>query len=450
MPDLAGAQIAATQLTLRLTTGAASAQNVRSSLTDFFGNAVAATIFAFNPDVRTSGSSSYFRVKTPADTTLAASTESIGIQIAGSASAATISRQFSTGAITIQREIVCVAPTYAFVGASTITTAATLAVTAAPIAGTNATITAPFAILIQSGSLGLPQGSASNPAIRDATDTGSTTGFYFRSTGGTASIDAVTGSTVRFALNQNGFQIASGGAYGISSGDPAVSAPDVSIVRSAANVMRVTNGSTGAGSLILGTSAGAIGTNGAGVLAFTLSTAPLNFPTDTVQLFSKDAAAADAQLLVANEAGKIARVTGTSFYVTSQFDKTSSTTLSDVPMDGTINVEASTRYSFEAVVYTTSNVAAGVKFAISGTATATTIIYEAIVDNAAAISAQTRATALGTAVGAVTAVTVAYCRITGTILVNAAGTLTLQFAQNVSNAAASSVLIGSNFRIWQS
>jgi len=53
----------------------------------------------------------------------------------------TFTRQWATGAITNQREFAVNAPTYAFVGASTITTAATLYVSGAPIAGANATIT---------------------------------------------------------------------------------------------------------------------------------------------------------------------------------------------------------------------------------------------------------------------------------------------------------------------
>jgi hypothetical protein len=132
--------------------------------------------------------------------------------------------------------------------------------------------------------------------------------------------------------------------------------------------------------------------------------------------------------------------------VSSQFDKTNDTTLANVT-GLSVNVVASKTYRFEAILYTTSNSGGGVKFAIGGTATATAIIYEAIVHDAAAISAETRATSLGTAVGGVTAVTAANCRLTGTITVNAAGTLTLQFAQNASNGTASSVLVGSTFTV---
>jgi len=131
--------------------------------------------------------------------------------------------------------------------------------------------------------------------------------------------------------------------------------------------------------------------------------------------------------------------------VSTQFDKTSDVTLANIT-GLTANVAAGKIYRFEAKLYTTSNVAGGVQFAIAGTATATAIIYEGLTTDAG-LTTQGRAAALGTAVGAVTAVTAAYTVITGTITVNAAGTITCQFAQNASNGAASSVLVGSTFSI---
>jgi len=61
--------------------------------------------------------------------------------------------QHNTGAVTTQRSFVVRAPTYSFVGSSTITDAATLAVTAAPTAGTNATITNAYALWVQAGAV---------------------------------------------------------------------------------------------------------------------------------------------------------------------------------------------------------------------------------------------------------------------------------------------------------
>jgi hypothetical protein len=130
--------------------------------------------------------------------------------------------------------------------------------------------------------------------------------------------------------------------------------------------------------------------------------------------------------------------------VAADFDTGNSTTLANIT-GLSVTLAAGRTYSFVAELYTTSDVAAGVKFAIGGTATATAIVYEAIVHNAGVLVAQTRATALATEVGAVTAVTVAKCTITGTITVNAAGTLTVQMAQNVGNATGSMALRGSSF-----
>lgn len=127
-----------------------------------------------------------------------------------------------------------------------------------------------------------------------------------------------------------------------------------------------------------------------------------------------------------------------------QFDKTNTTLANITGLTSTLL--AGRTYKFRAVLHTTSNVASGVKFAIAGTCTATAIIYEALVYNAGALAAQTRATALATAVGGVTAVTVALCIIEGVITVNAAGTLTVQFADNAGTNT-SSVLIGSTLSV---
>ena len=96
------------------------------------------------PTLQTSGTASYFRLISPADTGQTASTEVIGAQFGGNTSAATVTRQWATGALTTQRENLFVAPTYGFVGASVLTTAVNLEA-ASPIAGTNATLTNSFA-----------------------------------------------------------------------------------------------------------------------------------------------------------------------------------------------------------------------------------------------------------------------------------------------------------------
>ncbi len=65
----------------------------------------------------------------------------------------TAGRQWATGALTTQREVLITQPTYSFVGSSTITNAATVGIAGAPIAGTNATLTNTHGLLIQAGAV---------------------------------------------------------------------------------------------------------------------------------------------------------------------------------------------------------------------------------------------------------------------------------------------------------
>lgn len=94
----------------------------------------------------TSGSPTLLSLSAAAHTTLAASVEAVDVNF-------NLNRtvQFSTGALTTQRAVLIQAPTYAFVGASTLTNAATFAITGAPVAGANATITNGYALWVQAG-----------------------------------------------------------------------------------------------------------------------------------------------------------------------------------------------------------------------------------------------------------------------------------------------------------
>jgi len=96
--------------------------------------------------VSTSGSPTALTLTGGAHTTLTASTEATDVNFN---LARTV--QFATGALTTQRAIRIQAPTYGFVGASTITTASTLSISGPPVAGTNATITNAYALNIESG-----------------------------------------------------------------------------------------------------------------------------------------------------------------------------------------------------------------------------------------------------------------------------------------------------------
>jgi hypothetical protein len=90
-------------------------------------------INTFTPAARSSGVASYLTITTPADTGQTASTESIGVSF----TAAT--RTWASGTVTLQREHVFAAPTYAG-STSTFTTAVNVDI-ADPIQGSGATLT---------------------------------------------------------------------------------------------------------------------------------------------------------------------------------------------------------------------------------------------------------------------------------------------------------------------
>jgi len=104
------------------------------------------TTLTIAPDAATSGIRSLLVLTAPASTGRTASTEQTDVFVDLSAT-----RTWATGALTTQRFVRLAAPTIAFAGASTVTTAVTLDVAGAPIAGTNATITNSYAFRVASG-----------------------------------------------------------------------------------------------------------------------------------------------------------------------------------------------------------------------------------------------------------------------------------------------------------
>ena len=98
------------------------------------------------PIVRTTGSPNLVVVTGPAHTSLTASTEATDINFN---LARTV--QFATGALTTQRAMRIQAPTYGFVGASTLSHASTVSITGAPVKGTNTTLTNTSALRIEAG-----------------------------------------------------------------------------------------------------------------------------------------------------------------------------------------------------------------------------------------------------------------------------------------------------------
>jgi len=132
--------------------------------------------------------------------------------------------------------------------------------------------------------------------------------------------------------------------------------------------------------------------------------------------------------------------------VTTQFDKTADTALANIT-GLSVSVAAGNTYQFRAVMFVTGDAVGGQKYAIAGTATATAIVYEVMtVSNSAnAIVISSKQTALGGSVGQAGS-TDDFTTIEGLITVNAAGTLTVQFAQNAANGT-SSVLVGSHMLV---
>lgn len=91
--------------------------------------------------------------------------------------------QHATGAITLQRDARIVPMTHTFVAASTMTTAAALAIDSAPVAGTNATITTSAAFYSAGGAVG--SGVTNSYSLLLTANTGATNN-YISSYNGTA------------------------------------------------------------------------------------------------------------------------------------------------------------------------------------------------------------------------------------------------------------------------
>jgi hypothetical protein len=138
-------------------------------------------------------------------------------------------------------------------------------------------------------------------------------------------------------------------------------------------------------------------------------------------------------------------------FLTSQFDKTTNTTFSDVP-GLTQNVLAGERWGIRAVLHTAPSALGGFKYQLTGTATVTQVIYvgKAFDTALGAITNTNRLTALGGNIisfGATSPLAV-HGEIDGEVLVNASGTLVIQFAQSVASGT-SSVLPGSFLQLSQ-
>lgn len=132
--------------------------------------------------------------------------------------------------------------------------------------------------------------------------------------------------------------------------------------------------------------------------------------------------------------------------VATQYDQTT-TTLGNVT-GLTSTLKAGRTYKFLAHLDATLDATGGGKYAMGGTCTATAISYRVRHLGASlAIVSSARQTALASAVNATATLTDDDVVIEGMITVNAAGTLTAQFAQQGAGGT-SSILVGSDMMIW--
>ncbi len=132
---------------------------------------------------------------------------------------------------------------------------------------------------------------------------------------------------------------------------------------------------------------------------------------------------------------------------TAQVDRATSTALTTVT-GCSVALLAGATYQFEAHITGTATANGGMKAAIAGdgTLSATSFSCTGQNFNAATENAATTTTTLGTAVGASTAV-VTDMYLTGAIVVNAAGVLNLQIAQNASHADTTSAYVNSTLKV---
>lgn len=134
-------------------------------------------------------------------------------------------------------------------------------------------------------------------------------------------------------------------------------------------------------------------------------------------------------------------INGLSKRATAQTDVTSSTTLTNIT-GLSVPLTAGAAYAIHVYLPGTSNASYGVKFALgtSDTLTATSYSASARVMNSTSLVTDATITTFGSAIVASTSA-FTYLIMDATLVVNAAGTLTAQIAQNVSGATATSAYV---------
>lgn len=195
-------------------------------------------------------------------------------------------------------------------------------------------------------------------------------------------------------------------------------------------------------------------TAGGSLVQTNLGTAPTVSVADACLTYVADVAAANAELFCRDENGEITRLTGVTRVLDQDFPATTDT-LANITGAGiygslTFNVEASKPYQFRAVLFVDADATGGWKVTMAGTATATAVRWHVLgFGVTAGLINNTQWAALGSGSAATgNGVTTYKIEIDGYVLVNAAGTLTVQFAQN-SASATSYIKQGSFFTILQ-
>jgi len=125
------------------------------------------------------------------------------------------------------------------------------------------------------------------------------------------------------------------------------------------------------------------------------------------------------------------------------FDAISNTTLANVT-GLSFNLVAGAFYSFKVVLSCTANIAGGIKIAIASTATTSYYLAKSWAWNGSTPTFGSNGT-IGAVEYASTSATATTFILEGMYVASTTGALTVQFAQNVSSASASSVQVGSNF-----
>ena len=131
--------------------------------------------------------------------------------------------------------------------------------------------------------------------------------------------------------------------------------------------------------------------------------------------------------------------------LTAQFDKTTDTALANVT-GLALTLAGTATYILEAILFVSATALGGHKYSLDGTVTATNIKYQvnSLSDVSNLYVINSRLTALAGTTGQ-TGATEVYTEIMGTIVTNAAGTINVQFAQQVASGT-SSVLTQSSFK----